>query len=46
VPLLGSLPLDPQVAKACDSGEDITEIKNPTTEALEGICSKIMASFS
>ncbi|EDV56650.1 cytosolic Fe-S cluster assembly factor NUBP1 homolog [Drosophila erecta] len=46
IPLLGSLPLDQQIAKACDSGEDITEFKNVTTEALDGICSKIIASFS
>ncbi|KAH8269370.1 hypothetical protein KR018_008394 [Drosophila ironensis] len=46
VPLLGSLPLDPQIAKACDSGEDITAIKSSSTEALEGICSRIMSSFS
>ncbi|XP_036329967.1 cytosolic Fe-S cluster assembly factor NUBP1 homolog [Rhagoletis pomonella] len=42
VPYLGALPLDPQVTKACDTGEDITDIKNSTIEALANICQKIV----
>ncbi|XP_053961772.1 cytosolic Fe-S cluster assembly factor NUBP1 homolog [Anastrepha ludens] len=41
VPYLGALPLDPEVTKACDTGEDITSMKNSTIEALAGICKKI-----
>lgn len=41
VPYLGSLPLDPEIAKACDTGIDITGLKNATTEALASICEKI-----
>ncbi|XP_036329148.1 cytosolic Fe-S cluster assembly factor NUBP1 homolog [Rhagoletis pomonella] len=42
VPYLGALPLDPQVTKACDTGEDITDIKNSTVDALANICQKIV----
>ncbi|XP_067623096.1 cytosolic Fe-S cluster assembly factor Nubp1 homolog [Eurosta solidaginis] len=45
VPYLGALPLDPDVTKACDSGEDITNMKNSTTDALAGICQKIVAGL-
>ncbi|XP_075152447.1 NUBP iron-sulfur cluster assembly factor 1 [Haematobia irritans] len=41
VPFLGSLPLDPELTKACDKGEDITTLRNATTEALEEICKNI-----
>ncbi|XP_013100192.1 cytosolic Fe-S cluster assembly factor NUBP1 homolog [Stomoxys calcitrans] len=41
VPFLGSLPLDPELTKACDKGEDITSLKSSTTEALEKICENI-----
>lgn len=45
VPFLGSLPLDPELTKACDKGEDITSLKNSTTEALELICKNIAKIF-
>jgi len=45
VPFLGSLPLDAEVAKACDTGADITGMKNATTEALAVICKKIMEAL-
>lgn len=41
VPFLGSLPLDPELTKACDKGEDITLTNNLTTEALDKICKQI-----
>ncbi|XP_073826333.1 NUBP iron-sulfur cluster assembly factor 1 [Musca autumnalis] len=41
VPFLGSLPLDPELTKACDKGEDITAMSNATTQALEEICKNI-----
>nr|XP_014099615.1 cytosolic Fe-S cluster assembly factor NUBP1 homolog [Bactrocera oleae]XP_014099616.1 cytosolic Fe-S cluster assembly factor NUBP1 homolog [Bactrocera oleae] len=45
VPYLGALPLDPEVTKACDLGEDITNINNSTTEALDTICQKLVESL-
>lgn len=45
VPYLGSLPLDAEVAKACDKGEDLMALKNNTTEALAEICKKILQSI-
>ncbi|CAD6999359.1 unnamed protein product [Ceratitis capitata] len=45
VPYLGALPLDPQVTKACDNGDDITNMKNVTTDALGDICQKIYRCF-
>ncbi|XP_011192504.1 cytosolic Fe-S cluster assembly factor NUBP1 homolog [Zeugodacus cucurbitae] len=42
VPYLGVLPIDPEVTKACDMGEDITSINNSTTEALASISQKIV----
>ena len=41
VAFLGSLPLDPELTKACDKGEDITSLRNTTTEALGEICTHI-----
>ncbi|KAL9924261.1 cytosolic Fe-S cluster assembly factor NUBP1 homolog [Glossina fuscipes] len=38
VPYLGSLPLDPELAKLCDQGEDITTLKSDTVDALDQIC--------
>lgn len=42
VPYLGAIPLEIGIAKACDKGEDITNLKNSTTEALSYICKKIV----
>ncbi|XP_037957457.1 cytosolic Fe-S cluster assembly factor NUBP1 homolog [Teleopsis dalmanni] len=46
VPFLGSLPLDPEITRACDCGADITEIKSTTTEALAKICDNIMGKLT
>ncbi|XP_018789548.1 PREDICTED: cytosolic Fe-S cluster assembly factor NUBP1 homolog [Bactrocera latifrons] len=45
VPYLGALPLDPEVTKACDLGEDLTNITNSTTDALVSICQKIIETL-
>lgn len=37
--------IDPELTKACDKGEDITSLKNSTTEALEEICKNISKIF-
>ncbi|XP_019870205.2 cytosolic Fe-S cluster assembly factor NUBP1 homolog [Aethina tumida] len=44
VPYLGSLPLDPKIARCCDEGKDfITELPNsPAVQSLNGIVTKII----
>ncbi|XP_055917262.1 cytosolic Fe-S cluster assembly factor NUBP1 homolog [Eupeodes corollae] len=42
VKFLGSLPIDPAIAKACDCGEDITNLSGPSIEALKKICNQII----
>ncbi|XP_075978675.1 NUBP iron-sulfur cluster assembly factor 1 isoform X1 [Anticarsia gemmatalis] len=46
VPLLGSLPLDPVLARCCDDGRDfLTELPNsPAVVALKAIVEKIVAT--
>lgn len=44
VNFLGSLPLDLNIAKACDKGEDITQFKGKTVEALEHVCNSILST--
>lgn len=45
VKFLGSLPIDPAIAKACDCGEDITNLSGPTIEALKNICNSIVGNI-
>lgn len=42
VKFLGSLPIDPSIAKACDHGEDLTNLSGSTIEALRSTCSSIV----
>ncbi len=48
VPFLGSVPIDPRVAKSCDLGEDVFEEypDSPAVQAYHSIISKISSFFS
>ena len=48
VPFLGTLPLDPQVVKACDSGQPkvLWDSGAAFSEAMKGIVQKILGSLS
>lgn len=41
VPYLGGLPLDPSIAKACDKGEDFTQMESKVVDVLKKICNSI-----
>lgn len=45
VPFLGSLPLDPNVTKAADSGQDMTTYNSATIDSLANICDQIYSSW-
>lgn len=48
VPFLGSLPLDPRIARACDEGENFIDkygTENPAVKALNTIIEKVVNFF-